>query len=163
MFTIRQIVKYKLQFFYNRYLPICKIKIDRLPNRQYNSAMNLQEIKRVMEVQGWTIAALAKELSINPVNLGRILSGHRPLTEQLKKHIEYVLGERKSQMLIFTVDLPEASCRAMFPGWDSLTEEEKRESCQAVIRESLKELIALGAAALTEEELQKLKEIAGES
>ena len=123
--------------------------------------MTTEEIKKLMDAQGWTISALAEELSINHINLGRILAGQRPLTSQLEKHIEYVLGARKSQMMIFTVDLPDATCRKMFPGWDALTEEEKRKAVGAVFQSTIDELVAMGRAKLTQEELEKLKSIAG--
>ena len=122
--------------------------------------MDRQEIKQLMKDCGMTTVELAEKLGMNYQSVSKILVGSRPLTVQLQRHIEYILGRRKSQLMMFTVDLPEATVKTMVPGWEELSKEEQQQAAHAVIRAIVEELMAAGKAALTPEELAKLKEIA---
>ena len=132
-------------------------KLDRCGKMSNNACMTTQEIKQILEDRGLSISGLAEELGINNDNLGRILAGKRPLTEQLARHIEYVLGVRKSQLMVFNVELPEGEVQRFVPGWDKLSPEEQRKAALAVARNVLRELIENGRAALTPEELEELR------
>jgi len=123
--------------------------------------MTLEEINEELKVRGWTNRKLADELGVNESGLGQILKGNRPLTEQLSKHIEYVLNKRKQQTFIFTVDLPEGTVQRWVPGFDSLTEEEKQKSLHAICENIMHDLAVKGAGALTESERAELEQISG--
>ncbi|MBQ6941635.1 MAG: helix-turn-helix transcriptional regulator [Akkermansia sp.] len=123
--------------------------------------MTLKEINEELKVRGWTNRKLADELGVNESGLGQILKGNRPLTEQLSKHIEYVLNKRKQQTFIFTVDLPEGTVQRWVPGFDSLTEEEKQKSLHAICKNIMHDLAVKGAGALTESERAELEQISG--
>ena len=89
----------------------------------------------------------------------QILSGATKLTEQLSKHIEYVLNKRKQQTFIYTVDLPEGTVRSCVPGFDTLSEEEQQKTLRAICHNVLAELAAKGAERLTEQERAELQVI----
>lgn len=123
--------------------------------------MTLAEINKELTDRGWTNRKLAEELGVNESGLGQILKGNRPLTEQLSKHIEYVLNKRKQQTFVFTVDLPEGTVQRWVPGFDTLTEEEKRKSLQSICKSIMHDLATKGADALTETERAELAQISG--
>lgn len=125
--------------------------------------MDIDEIKRILKERGMTQEDLAKELCISYSSIRRILCGAATLTPQLSRHIEFVLGIRKSQMLMFTVELPDEQVREMVPGWDELSPEEQDKTGRAVIRHIMDEMIKVGEASLTPEERRKLKRMAGEA
>lgn len=122
--------------------------------------MTLEEINEELKMRGWTNRKLAEELGVNESGLGQILKGNRPLTEQLSKHIEYVLNKRKQQTFIYTVDLPEGTVRSWVPGFETLSPEEQQKALHAICRNVLAELAAKGAERLTEQERAALKELA---
>lgn len=123
--------------------------------------MTLAEINKELTDKGWTNRKLAEELGVNESGLGQILKGNRPLTEQLSKHIEYVLNKRKQQTLVYTVDLPEGTVRSWIPGFESLSAEEQQQTLHAICANVLRELIDKGVERLTPEELAALKELHG--
>ena len=100
--------------------------------------MTLAEINKELTDRGWTNRKLAEELGVNESGLGQILKGNRPLTEQLSKHIEYVLNKRKQQTLVYTVDLPEGTVRSWIPGFESLSAEEQQKTLHAICANVLK-------------------------
>ena len=123
--------------------------------------MTVDEIKQAMDALGWSISRMAKELDITADYMGRVLSGKRALTGQLARHIEYVLGRRKSQLFVFTVELPEGTARQYVPGWEELSQEEQRKAAQAVARRMLDELVTQGESLLTREQREQLRRFAG--
>lgn len=122
--------------------------------------MEITDIKNAMEEQGWTATALAKELEVTPEHLSRVLSGKVKMPGQLKKLIEYTLGIRKSQMMMFTIELPDEKVSHFVPGWENLKPEERQKAGEAVLRHMFDELIDLGRASLTPQELAEVKRIA---
>lgn len=50
-------------------------------------AMNREQIKAAIKAKGYTIKAFAEILGIAYDTLRRVLSGNKPLTEQLRRHI----------------------------------------------------------------------------
>ena len=54
--------------------------------------MDIPEIKKAMEAQGYNITTLAQKLSMTREALGRALSGKNPMTDTLRKHIELLLS-----------------------------------------------------------------------
>lgn len=93
----------------------------------------------------------------------QILSGASKLTEQLSKHIEYVLDKRKQQTFIYTVDLPEGTVRSWVPGFENLSPEEQQKALHAICRNVLTELAAKGAERLTDKERAELQELIGQA
>ncbi|MBR5889466.1 MAG: helix-turn-helix transcriptional regulator [Akkermansia sp.] len=122
--------------------------------------MTIEEIKNILAERGMTQQELATALSISYSSMRQILSGATKLTEQLSKHIEYVLNKRKQQTFIYTVDLPEGTVRSWVPGFDTLSEEEQQKTLRAICHNVLAELAAKGAERLTEQEREALKELA---
>lgn len=125
--------------------------------------MTLEEINEELKMRGWTNRKLAEELGVNESGLGQILKGNRPLTEQLSKHIEYVLNKRKQQTFIYTVDLPEGTVRSWVPGFETLSPEEQQKALHAICRNVLAELAAKGAECLTDKERAELQELIGQA
>lgn len=123
--------------------------------------MTIEEIKQALAERGMTQQELAAALSISYSSMRQILSGATKLTEQLSKHIEYVLNKRKQQTLVYTVDLPEGTVRSWIPGFESLSAEEQQKTLHAICANVLHELIAKGTERLTPEELAALKELHG--
>ena len=123
--------------------------------------MTIEEIKQALAERGMTQQELAAALSISYSSMRQILSGATKLTEQLSKHIEYVLNKRKQQTLVYTVDLPEGTVRSWIPGFESLSAEEQQKTLHAICANVLRELIAKGTERLTPEELAALKELHG--
>lgn len=119
--------------------------------------MTIEQIKAEMKQQGLSIQQMADKLGVNYDSLRLILSGVRPLKEQLSRHIDFVLGAAKTQVFLFTVDLPEATARVWAPGWEKLTEEEKQKAAAAVGQASAEALARRGEALLTPQEQELLK------
>ena len=114
----------------------------------YNLCMTLEEINEELKERGWTNRKLAEELGVNESGLGQILKGNRPLTDQLSRHIEYVLGKRKQQTFVYTVDLPEGTVQSWLPHHANMSEEEKRQALTAICQHIKADLIAAGERAL---------------
>ena len=106
--------------------------------------MTIDEINERLRLQGWTNRRLADELGVNESSLGQILKGNRPLTEQLSRHIEYVLGKREA-VLVYRVDVPTHKVEELTAGRGCVTEADHREALQAIIEHNLQELAKLGA------------------
>ena len=124
--------------------------------------MTIQEIKAEMKRQGLSMHALSAKLGVSYDNLRLILSGVRPLKEQLSRHIEYVLGVARTQVIVFTVDLPEATARVWAPGWEKLSTEEKEKAAAAVGQAAADALIARGESLLPPADLiQQTKQPGG--
>ncbi len=125
--------------------------------------MTIEEIKNILAERGMTQQELATALSISYSSMRQILSGATKLTEQLSKHIEYVLNKRKQQTFIYTVGLPEGTVRSWVPGFDTLSEEEQQKTLRAICHNVLSELAAKGAERLTEQERAELQELIGQA
>lgn len=125
--------------------------------------MTIEEIKNILAERGMTQQELATALSISYSSMRQILSGATKLTEQLSKHIEYVLNKRKQQTFIYTVDLPEGTVRSWVPGFDTLSEEEQQKTLRAICHNVLAELAAKGAERLTDKERAELQELIGQA
>lgn len=125
--------------------------------------MTIEDIKRTLAERGMTQQELASALSISYSSMRQILSGASKLTEQLSKHIEYVLDKRKQQTFIYTVDLPEGTVRSWVPGFDTLSPEEQQKALHAICRNVLVELAAKGAERLTDKERAELQELIGQA
>ena len=125
--------------------------------------MTIEDIKRTLAERGMTQQELANALSISYSSMRQILSGASKLTEQLSKHIEYVLDKRKQQTFIYTVDLPEGTVRSWVPGFETLSPEEQQKALHAICRNVLAELVAKGAERLTDKERAELQELIGQA
>ena len=109
----------------------------------YNSAMEIAEILTLMEERGHTRQTLAEELGISYDTLRLILSGKRPLTEQLARHISYVLGKRES-ILVYRVQASEKKVEELTAGKGCKGDKERVE---AIIAYNMQQLAELGAQA----------------
>lgn len=121
--------------------------------------MTIEEIKQELAERGMTQQELAAALSISYSSMRQILSGATKLTEQLSKHIEYVLDKRKQQTFIYTVDLPEGTVRSWVPGFETLSPEEQQKTLHAICRDVLGQLAAKGAERLTAKERAELQDL----
>lgn len=120
--------------------------------------MTIEHIKQELNARGMTQQQLASELGISYSSIRQILSGATKLTEQLSKHIEYVLDKRKQQTFIYTVDLPEYTVHSWVPGFATLSEEEQQKTLQAICHNIISDLSKLGTQNLTEQEISQLKQ-----
>ena len=100
---------------------------------------------------------MADELGVSYDNLRQILAGQRTMTLQLKRHIERVLGEAKTQLIMVTVDLPEVTARLWTPGWSKLNAQEQKKAATAAALAIVEQLIERGAQGLDADDLAALK------
>ena len=114
----------------------------------YYQAMTTEEINKILENRPGGKKKLAEELGVSYDSLRLILAGNRPLTDQLSRHIEYVLGKRKQQTFVYTVDLPEGTVQSWLPNHANLTDEEKHRALTAICERIKADLIAAGERAL---------------
>lgn len=128
----------------------------------YSAAMQelIDNIKETLKKNNLTAGELATILGVHPSHLRQILSGARPLTEQLAKHINLVLNIYKSQTFLYTVQLPEAVVRRWVPDFDKLSPEEQVKAGTAVLQNAAEHLIDIGKRQLTPEKLEFLKQYA---
>lgn len=124
--------------------------------------MTPEEIKTAMNERGLTITKLADELGVTADGLGRILAGKRPLTEQLSRHIERILGLRKDTLMMFRVSLPDAEVESWVPGWEKLSRAEKAAAAESVVREAALLAAERGMEGLSEAEKAELARVCGE-
>lgn len=110
--------------------------------------MTIEEIKSVLSDRNMTQQQLAEELGISYSSIRQILSGATKLTAQLSRHIEYVLGKRKQQTFIYTVDLPEGTVQSWLPQHANMSEEEKQQALTAICERIKQDLIAAGERTL---------------
>ena len=110
--------------------------------------MTVEEIKNELRKQGLSVKDLAEKLGMSYTNTRLMLSGARPMSLQIQRHIDYILGAAKSQVVMITVDLPEAVARVWAPGWESLTPEERDLTARTVVQAATDALVARGEAIL---------------
>lgn len=122
--------------------------------------MNIQEIRELLKARNMTQAQLAEMLHMHPMSLSKILSGRAPLTETLASHINLLLSDKKEQLLVFRVSLPDAVVEQWIPGFEFLTLEERKTAVEAVLHAAAKQCVALGEALYSPEELEALRNFA---
>lgn len=108
--------------------------------------MTTTKIKAALREQGMSVKDLSDKLGMSYTSVRLMLSGARPMSQQIERHIDYVLGAAKSQTVIITVNLPEAVAKVWVPGWESLTEAEQVVVGKAVVDAAANALINRGAA-----------------
>ena len=118
--------------------------------------MTIEHIKQELNERGMTQQQLASELGISYSSIRQILSGATKLTDQLSRHIEFVLGKRKQQTFVYTVDLPEGTVQSWLPNHANLTDEEKHRALTAICERIKADLIAAGERALPATERENL-------
>lgn len=106
--------------------------------------MTLEEIKAEMEARHMTITDLAAELDITADGLGRILSGKRPMTGQLSRHIALLFERARDAVFVYKITLPEAKVEELIGQRTCLTESDRRAAIEAIIRHNLQQLVELG-------------------
>lgn len=119
--------------------------------------MTKDEIKNALRERGWTYQTLAEKLRVSYGALRTVLSENGKLTDQLNAHIELLLKNTQEQLIMYKITYPDALCRSWLPGWDDLTEEQRRVGLEAVLREAAQQLIREQEARMTPEEVEQLK------
>ena len=117
--------------------------------------MTIPEIKEALKQQGMSVKELAEKLGMSYTNTRLMLSGARPMSLQIERHIDYILGAAKTQAVMITVDLPETVARVWAPGWETLTEAEQEAAGKAVLEAAADALIKRGASIVAEYEGRK--------
>ena len=108
-----------------------------------------------MKARNMSITELAKILDITADGLGRILSGKRPITGQLSRHIELLLSQPRDAVVSYRVNIPDERVEEIC--CDCRTEEERQAAITALIHHNLAQLAAIGAIlSLSPEELKSL-------
>ena len=119
--------------------------------------MTKDEIKNALRERGWTYQTLAEKLRVSYGALRTVLSENGKLTDQLNAHIELLLKNTQEQLIMYKITYPDALCRSWLPGWDDLTEGQRRVGLEAVLREAAQQLIREQEARMTPEEVEQLK------
>lgn len=107
--------------------------------------MSIQEIKEMMRLRGLTIKSLADMLFVDYNSLRQILSGNRPLTAQLNRHIELALGVVKEEMVIYKVTIPDEVVERVVPNASQLSKAQLEAVLKAVLHKNVAELAEMGA------------------
>lgn len=107
--------------------------------------MTPEDIKERLKERGWTQADLAEKLGVHPGTIKNLLSGQRPITEQLSRHIDYVLGTAREAVLVYRVDVPTHKVEELTAGRGCVTEADYREALAAVLKHNLQVLAEVGA------------------
>lgn len=113
--------------------------------------MTIEEIKKELRAQGMSVKDLSEKLGMSYTNTRLMLSGARPMSLQIQRHIDYILGAAKSQVVMITVDLPEAVARVWAPGWEGLTPEEKEVTARTVVQAATDALVTRGEALIDDQ------------
>lgn len=106
--------------------------------------MTLEEIKKEMAAREMSITSLANELGITADGLGRVLSGKRPLTEQLAKHIAFVLGQREC-IFVYKVNASTQKVEELTAGRGCTCERDRVQAMQGIIAHNMELLAKAGA------------------
>jgi transcriptional regulator with XRE-family HTH domain len=107
--------------------------------------MELDDIKEQMAAQKLTIKQLADKLCVSYDALRQIMAGQRPLTAQLRRHIELTLGVKREEMVIHRVTLPDEVAERLVPHAEQLPAEVLAPVLEAIVHHALDELAGLGA------------------
>lgn len=107
--------------------------------------MEISEILTKMEERGYTRKTLAEALGINYDTLRLILSGKRPLTEQLSRHIAHVLGKSEC-IFVYRVTLEDSKVEELTAGKGCPSEKARAEAIKELVRHNMLELARLGAS-----------------
>ncbi len=107
--------------------------------------MTIQDIKEQMRVRGLTIKNLADMLFVDYNSLRQILSGKRPLTAQLNRHIELALGIVKEEMVIYKVTIPDEVVERVVPNASQMSKAQLEAVIKAVLLKNVEELAEMGA------------------
>lgn len=107
--------------------------------------MTTDEIKKMMSERRINITTLAEKLGVTADGLGRVLSGKRPLTEQLARHIAYVLGQREC-IFVYRVTTGDNKVEELTAGRGCVSEADKRAAIKAIIEHNMEQLKQVGAA-----------------
>ena len=110
--------------------------------------MTVEEIKSELRKQGLSVKDLADKLGMSYTNTRLMLSGARPMSLQIQRHIDYILGASKSQVVMITVDLPDAVARVWAPGWETLSADERDLAARAVVQAATDALVSRGESIL---------------
>ena len=120
--------------------------------------MTLEQINKTLEERRLTTRWLANQLSINESGLGQILNGNRTLTDQLRKHIEFILAQPREATLLYKINLTEGTTAELLGDKACTCKDDYLPALEAVIRHNLVELVNRGATMVdwTDEERKAL-------
>lgn len=122
--------------------------------------MDIHEINAILEARGMTGQDLAEQLGVAYEGFRHVLTGRRPLTEQLARHISYVLEAPQNAMLIYKVDLTsqrvrDLTARQQFPAGEA-GERQRAIAVAAVLQHNMRTLAELGRMTQLPPELRGL-------
>lgn len=118
--------------------------------------MTIDEIKQELKARGWTYADLANRLKMNEGSLKGILSGGRVLTKTLENHIELLFQQTRTAVFVYSVDIPDGTCREWVPGWDDMTQKQRECAVRAVVMKTLERLKQIGMECLSEQDREAM-------
>lgn len=108
--------------------------------------MDISDILKRMDERGYTRQTLAEELGVNYDALRLILSGKRPLTEQLERHITRILWPQEC-IIVYRVKVGEKKVEELTAGKGCATDALRVQAMQGIIAHNMKQLAELGAKA----------------
>lgn len=114
--------------------------------------MTLDDIKRELKQRGWTYGDLADKLDVSESLLKKVFSEKAPLTGQLARHISLLFESSRTVVFVYSVDLPDETCREWIPGWDELSQKQQKQAVRAIVMQTIKRLKQVGMDCLTDEE-----------
>ena len=118
--------------------------------------MDIAEIRSELQARGWTQEILAQKLSMNHKSINDILRGGRPLTAQLAKHIELLFQQTRTAVFVYSVDIPDGTCREWVPGWDDMTQKQRECAVRAVVMKTLERLKQIGMECLSDQDREAM-------
>ncbi len=119
--------------------------------------MDIGEIKREMDLRGWSASDLAKKLAINADGLRKLLAGKRPMTETLERHIERIFEVAMTSVLVYSIGFPDEKLRCWIPLWDEMSPRQRVVALKKVFRRVLSDLEKQGSRCLDEEDAKRVK------
>ena len=123
---------------------------------EYKSRMTIDEIKKELEMRGWTYAMLASKLKTSEGTIRGVLSRHRPMTPALENHIELLFQQTRTAVFVYSVDIPDGTCREWVPGWDDMTPKQRECAVRAVVMKTLERLKQIGMECLSEQDREAM-------
>ena len=131
-------------------------------NFAYNTVMTHEELKKEVLKKWGRLDLCAEEIGVSYSSLESVLNGRNPLTKSLKHHLQLALGLRKDTLIMFKVELPDEEVQSWVPGWDKLSEDERRAAVESIVREAALLGSKRGWEELSEPEREKLRALGRE-
>ena len=120
--------------------------------------MTIDDIRRELQLRGWTQKQLADKLHIHPVTLGLILTGKNKLTPQLAAHIDLIFHSEFEVFVGHKVSLTTGEVQPFYQGIEHLSETEQLNILLDVVRDSALWYIEEQRTHLPPEKIAELEE-----